>query len=70
MNILYFLCYQKTFFLYKELYYKKPKKLPVLSYLSSPDVYKSKLPVYNQNHTNKFIHANNYINKYIKNKLL
>jgi hypothetical protein len=57
-------------FLYNDLQIKKPKKLPVLSYLY-PDVYKWKAPValYNNN-THINTHVNTKINTYIKNKLL
>ena len=72
LNILYFLYYQKTKFLYNDLYYKKPNKLPVLSYLQH-NAYKWKVPVpvYTNNIiANSNIHVNTYVNKYIKNKLL
>jgi len=76
LNILYFLYYQKTFFLFNDLYSKKPKTSPILSYLQY-NAYKWKAPVYaplyNQVHVTTPLHANtpidNYINKYLKNKL-
>jgi hypothetical protein len=74
LNIIYFLYYQKFSVLYNDLQIKKPKKLPVLSYLH-PDMYnKWKVPVnvYNNIIVNTHSHTriNTEINKYITNKLL
>ena len=84
LNIIYFLYYQKFSVLYNDLQIKKPKKLPVLSYLH-PDMYmynKWKVPVnvYNNMIVNTHSHArintrinteiNTEIKKYITNKLL
>jgi hypothetical protein len=63
LNIVYFLYYQKMTFLYNDFKSKKPKKLALLShspYNLQPNVYKWKLPVYNNY---------SHVNKYIKNKL-
>ena len=64
-------------FLCSDLHCKKPKNSPTLSYLQS-DVYRWKLPLYNNSMTKNFLHANNHVNnhannhanKYITNKLL